>query len=74
MPLNINTTDQQYISLVNGIDTLDSQMIARKDFMKLPKEKKILWLQRDPLLKKALLFAEKYASYTEAIREELEND
>ena len=75
MSINIDTTSQQYINLVNGLVTLESQILSRAPlFNKLTTAQKKLWLNRDPLLKNTLKFILKYAEHAEKIREELTND
>jgi len=72
MSINIDTTSQLYTNLVNGLDTLEDQILARAPlFMKLNTDQKKLWLQRDPLLKKTLQFIIKYSEHAERIKEKL---
>lgn len=53
--INIDTTSQQYQNLLNGIGTLRTLLAPRfKVFVKLPRDKQRLWLQRDPLLREVL--------------------
>jgi len=51
----IDTQSPQYQQYLNGIDTIGTYYAPRlKLFAKLPVEKKKLWLQKDPLLRKLL--------------------
>ena len=53
--ITIDTTEQQYQQLFNGLDVLRTVMTPRlKRFRKLPRGKQKLWLQKDPLLRRTL--------------------
>ena len=53
--IDIDTTSQQYQNLLTGVGTLRTLLTPRfKVFVKLPRDKQLLWLQRDPLLKAVL--------------------
>ena len=53
--VTIDTTSAQYLNLLSGVGTLRTLLAPRfKVFVKLPRDKQILWLQRDPLLKEVL--------------------
>ena len=56
--INIDTTDVQYQKLLNGLGTLRVVLAPRiKLLMQLPEDKQKQWLRRDPLLRRAILFA-----------------
>jgi hypothetical protein len=70
--LNIDTTSQQYQNLLAGIDTLETQLAERWPmFRRLPRAQKVVWLQRDPLLRRALRFVDDHADRVGDLREEL---
>ncbi len=53
--VDIDTTSAQYQNLLTGIGTLRALLTPRfKVFVKIPRDKQLLWLQRDPLLKAVL--------------------
>lgn len=50
--INIDTSSPQYQNLLAGIGTLRTMLAPRfKVFIKLPRPKQIVWLQRDPLFR-----------------------
>jgi len=57
--ITIDTTSQQYQQLLNGLGTLRTVLAPRvKLLMKLPEDKRLLVLQRDPLLRRTLKMAQ----------------
>ncbi len=53
--ITIDTTSAAYQNLLSGVGTLRALLTPRfKVFVKLPRDKQLLWLQRDPLLKAVL--------------------
>ena len=52
---DIDTTDAQYVELLDAVQTLRPMIAARlKLFVRLPRTKQRQWLQRDPLLRAVL--------------------
>jgi hypothetical protein len=70
--MNIDTTGPQYQALLDGIDTLESTLTARWPlFKRLPAAQKIAWLQRDPLLRRALRFVRDHRKRVQGLEESL---
>ena len=66
MPINIDTTSQQYQNYLNGLANLRTMMLPRfKAFEKLSPAKQRWWLQRDPLMRRlikmSIIIAEHFA-------------
>ena len=75
MDLNIDTTAPQYTAFRNGLVSLKDKLLERAPLWnKATTVQKKAWLQKDPLLKEAMLFAEWLYPFAEKIREELTND
>ena len=56
--IDIDTTGAQYRQLLSGLGTLRTVLAPRiKLLIKLPRDKQNQWLRRDPLLRRAILFA-----------------
>lgn len=56
--ITFNTDDAQYVQLLNGLGTLRTVLAPRiKLLLKMDREKQIRVLQRDPLLRRAILLA-----------------
>lgn len=73
--MNIDTQSQQYQNYLTGLDNLKAYYAPKLVlFAKLPKAKKKLWLQRDPLLRKFLKISLSVAEWASQFREEIKND
>ena len=72
MPINIDTQSVQYQNYLNGLATLENEMLARVPlFKKLSTANKIIWLDRDPLFKNILKFINRYSDQVDKVREEI---
>lgn len=56
--INIDTRNPQYVSLLDGLATLRDVLAPQiKLLRQLPRDKQRAWLQRDPLLRRAIRLA-----------------
>lgn len=61
--ITIDTSSPQYVQLLDGIGTLRTVLAPRiKLLRQLPREKRLQWLQRDPLMRRMIIMAQSIAN------------